>query len=62
MSKGFLENKIETLTIYISLLCQRIWRDILKEETTEITPVENVWLHNWGKSLRISFLSNLSFI
>ena len=29
ISKGLLENKVETLAIYISLLCQCIWRDIL---------------------------------
>ena len=36
--------------------------DILREETIQSTQVENVWLHNWGKSLGIYFLSNLNFI
>ena len=42
VSKRFLENKVETLAIYIHLSCQCIWRDILREETTQITSVEKV--------------------
>ena len=41
IAKGFLENKVETLAINISLLSQCIWRDILREETTQKTEVEN---------------------
>ena len=40
--KGFLENKVETLAIYISLSCQCIWGDILREDTIQITLVEKV--------------------
>ena len=36
--------------------------NILGEETTQNIQVEKIWLHTWGKSLRISFMSNLSFI
>ena len=42
VSKGFLENKVETLAIYIRLLCQCIGRDILREDATQITSVEKV--------------------
>ena len=42
IAKGFFfKNKVETLAINISLLSQRIWRDILREETTQKTEVEN---------------------
>ena len=36
--------------------------DILREESPQNTQVEMVWLHTWGKSLRIYFFLNLSFI
>ena len=52
ISKEFLENKVETLTIYKLIKSQRIWRDILRDETTQRTEVEKDWLHPWGKSLR----------
>ena len=36
----FLENKVETLTIYKLIKIQRIWRDTLREETTQRIEVE----------------------
>ena len=47
ISKGFLENKVETLAIYISLLCQRIWRDILERGD---------YSKDWSKEGLITFL------
>ena len=40
ITKGFLENKIETL-IYL-ILSQRILTDVLREETTQNTEVEKI--------------------
>ena len=36
--------------------------DILREEITQNTQIEKVLLNIWGKSQKIFFLSNLSFI
>ena len=36
----FLENKVETLAIYKFIKSQRIWRDTLREETTQRIEVE----------------------
>ena len=47
ISKGFLENKVETLAIYISLLCQRIWWDILERGD---------YSKDWSKEGLITFL------
>ena len=59
----FLENKVETLAIYKFIKSQRIWRDTLREETTQRIEVEKDWLHSWGKSLRnFILLSNLDFM
>ena len=42
ITKGFLENKVETLVIHSLILSQRILIDVLREETTQNTKVEKV--------------------
>ena len=39
--REYIENKVETLAINISLLSQRKQRDILREKTIQKTEVEN---------------------
>ena len=42
ITKGFLENKVETLVIHSLILSQHILIDVLREETTQNTKVEKV--------------------
>ena len=63
ITKGFLENKVETLVIY--KLIKSAYNNRYFERGDYSKYVEKDWLYIWGKSLRISFfiyLSNLSFI
>ena len=36
ITKGFLENKVETLVIHSLILSHRILTDVLREETTQL--------------------------
>ena len=54
ITKEFFRKKGWNPSLHSLILSQRILTDVLREETTQDTEVDKVWLHNWGKSLKIS--------
>ena len=42
ITKGFLENKVETLVYIVLILSQCILTDVLREEATQNTEIEKI--------------------